>query len=168
MRKNWANMILRLLLKSLNHFRMSWARIRRRQPYMNFQAFWRCSAIASSLEDTLSGLSSPWGSSRLEKGFFQCVRIHLSKKLEQNRASVQGCQLSKIKCLEIAHLAMMNCQLGFRVANSLLSQELNLCFSDTKFTKAPYTKKYTRFFLDTKWDTEQYQILSHTKIFWWY
>ena len=29
----------------------------------------------------------------------------------------------------------------FRVANSLLSQELKLCFSDTKFTKAPYTKK---------------------------
>ena len=28
-----------------------------------------------------------------------------------------------------------------RVANSLLSQELKLCFSDTKFTKAPYTKK---------------------------
>ena len=55
-----------------------------------------------------------------------------------------------------------------RVANSLLSQDLKLCFSDTKFTKAPYTKKYTRFFLDTKWDTEQYQILSHTKIFWWY
>ena len=55
-----------------------------------------------------------------------------------------------------------------RVANSLLSQELKLCFSDTKFTKAPYTKKYTRFFLDTKWDTEQYQILSHTKIIWWY
>ena len=37
-----------------------------------------------------------------------------------------------------------------RVANSLLSQELKLCFSDTKFTKAPYTKKDTRFFLDTK------------------
>ena len=55
-----------------------------------------------------------------------------------------------------------------RVANSLLSQELKLCFSDTKFTKAPYTKKDTRFFIDTKWDTEQYQILSHTKIFWWY
>ena len=55
-----------------------------------------------------------------------------------------------------------------RVANSLLSQELKLCFSDTKFTKAPYTKKDTRFFLDTNWDTEQYQILSHTKIFWWY
>ena len=47
-----------------------------------------------------------------------------------------------------------------RVANSLLSQELKLCFSDTKFTKAPYTKKDTKFFLDTKWDTEQYQILS--------
>ena len=28
-----------------------------------------------------------------------------------------------------------------RVANSLLSQELKLCFSDTKCTKAPYTKK---------------------------
>ena len=38
----------------------------------------------------------------------------------------------------------------FRVANSLLSQELKLCFSDTKFTKAPYTKKDTSFFLDTK------------------
>ena len=37
-----------------------------------------------------------------------------------------------------------------RVANSLLSQELKLCFSDTKFTKAPYTKKDTKFFLDTK------------------
>ena len=37
-----------------------------------------------------------------------------------------------------------------RVANSLLSQELKLCFSDTKFTKAPYTKKDTSFFLDTK------------------
>ena len=33
-----------------------------------------------------------------------------------------------------------------RVANSLLSQELKLCFSDTKFTKAPYTKKDTSFF----------------------
>ena len=55
-----------------------------------------------------------------------------------------------------------------RVANPLLSQELKLCFSDTKFTKAPYTKKDNRFFLDTKWDTEQYQILSHTKIIWWY
>ena len=39
---------------------------------------------------------------------------------------------------------------GSRVANSLLSQELKLCFSDTKFTKAPYTKKDTKFFLDTK------------------
>ena len=38
----------------------------------------------------------------------------------------------------------------YRVANSLLSQELKLCFSDTKFTKAPYTKKDTRFFIDTK------------------
>ena len=37
-----------------------------------------------------------------------------------------------------------------RVANSLLSQELKLCFSDTKCTKAPYTKKDTRFFIDTK------------------
>ena len=55
-----------------------------------------------------------------------------------------------------------------RVANSLLRQELKLCFSDTKFTKAPCTKKDTSFFLDTKWDTEQYKILSHTKIFWWY
>ena len=33
-----------------------------------------------------------------------------------------------------------------RVANSLLSQELKLCFSDTKFTKAPYTKKILGFF----------------------
>ena len=33
-----------------------------------------------------------------------------------------------------------------RVANSLLRQELKLCFSDTKFTKAPCTKKYTSFF----------------------
>ena len=37
-----------------------------------------------------------------------------------------------------------------RVANYLLSQELKLCFSDTKFTKGPYTIKDTRFFLDTK------------------
>ena len=32
-----------------------------------------------------------------------------------------------------------------RVANSLLSQELKLCFSYTKFTKAPYTKKILGF-----------------------
>ena len=32
-----------------------------------------------------------------------------------------------------------------RVANSLLSQDLKLCFSDTKFTKAPYTKKILGF-----------------------
>ena len=32
-----------------------------------------------------------------------------------------------------------------RVANSLLSQELNLCFSETKFTKAPYTKNKVGF-----------------------
>ena len=36
-------------------------------------------------------------------------------------------------------------RLGYRVANSLLSQELKLCFSDTKFTKAPYTKKILGF-----------------------
>ena len=46
------------------------------------------------------------------------------------------------------------------VANSLLSQELKLCFSDTKFTKASHTKKILDFFLDATWDTEQYQILS--------
>ena len=33
-----------------------------------------------------------------------------------------------------------------RVANFLLSQELKLCFSDTKFTKARYTKKILVFF----------------------
>ena len=43
------------------------------------------------------------------------------------------------------------------VANSLLSQELKLCFSDTKFTKAPEIKKDKRFFLDTRWDTKSYQ-----------
>ena len=32
-----------------------------------------------------------------------------------------------------------------RVANSLLSQEVKLCFSDTKFTKAPYTKNILGF-----------------------
>ena len=31
------------------------------------------------------------------------------------------------------------------VANSLLSQELKLCFSDTKFTKALYTKNILGF-----------------------
>ena len=46
------------------------------------------------------------------------------------------------------------------VANSLLSQELKLFFSDTKFTKASHTKKILDFFLDATWDTEQYQILS--------
>ena len=34
----------------------------------------------------------------------------------------------------------------YRVANSLLSQELKLCFSDTKCTKAPYTKKILGFY----------------------
>ena len=33
-------------------------------------------------------------------------------------------------------------ELASRVANSLLSQELKLCFSDTKFTKAHILKIY--------------------------
>ena len=58
------------------------------------------------------------------------------------------------------HLCFMLLYLCASVANSLLSQELKLFFSDTKFTKASHTKKILDFFLDATWDTEQYQILS--------
>ena len=43
------------------------------------------------------------------------------------------------------------CLKGFEfisVANSLLSQELKLFFSETKFTKASHTKKILDIFLD--------------------
>ena len=71
------------------------------------------------------------------------IKIHERQRtlLRTNEQAKSGFQIDQIRGHDI---------LSDRVANSLLSPELKLCFSDTKFNKAPYTKTYTRFFLDTK------------------
>ena len=97
----------------------------------------------------------------LPKFSFQFKMFHLSvfvfsimmrnKPLKDFYPNVENEIQLYIKLLFISSSLHGKCLQGYSsVANSLLSQELELCFSDSKFTKAPYTKTYTRFFLDTK------------------